>query len=126
MLSLASLLLLAASLVISWLTLKAGVYRRIPYEHYILLSGSIGVGIYAWRQDPSWVTGGPIFIVVLVAGFLVWYVHWGSVFPRSELRIRVGDRFPDFSLPDSDGKTITADDLGGKQSALYLFYRGDW
>jgi hypothetical protein len=126
MLSLASLLLVIASVAIYWLTLKAGVYRRIPYEHYLLLSGSIGGGFYAWLQDPSWVTGAPPFIAALVAGFLVWYVHVGTVFPRSELHIKVGDRFPDFSLPDSDGKTVTANDLGGKRSALYLFYRGDW
>ena len=126
MLSLLALLLLIAGVATYRMTLKAGVYRRIPYELYLLLGGSAGLGVYGWVQAPSWPTGALAVIACLAIGFLLWYVHFGSLFPRSELKIKVGDRFPGFSLPNSKGDVVTPDDLIGQSSALYLFYRGDW
>lgn len=126
MFSLLALFLLIAGAVTFWMTLKAGVYRRIPYELYLLLGTSAGLGLYAFVQAPSWLTGALTVIACLAMGFLLWYVHFGSLFPRSELKIKVGDRFPGFSLPNSKGEMVTPDDLIGQGSALYLFYRGDW
>ncbi len=126
MLSLFAVILLIAAAVIYRLTLKAGIYRRIPYELYFLLGCSVVLSLYAWRERPSWLGGATVFVGFSALGLLLWYVHFGSLFPRSELHIKVGDRFPGFSLPSSKGETVTADGLIGKSSALYLFYRGDW
>jgi hypothetical protein len=126
MLALAAIMLLAAGIAVFWVTLRAGVYRRVPYELYLLLSFALGVGLYAWIRDPSWLKAPPFIIAGLGLGILLWYTHFGSAFPRSELGIEVGDRFPVFSLPDSNGETVASRDLIGKSSALYLFYRGDW
>lgn len=38
---------------------------------------------------------------------------------------RVGDRVPQFSLPASDGRTVTLKDYAGKKLVL-VFYRGYW
>jgi hypothetical protein len=126
MLSWFALVLLVAAALIYHLTLKAGIYRRIPYELYFLLGFSVLLSLYAWRERPSWLGGAAVFVAFSAFGLLLWYVHVGSLFPRSELHIKVGDRFPGFSLPSSKGETVTADGLIGKSSALYLFYRGDW
>jgi hypothetical protein len=126
MLALVALSLLIAGIAVFWATLRAGIYRRIPYELYLLLSSAVGVGLYAWIGDPSWLTALSFIIAGLGLGLLLWYTHFGSVYPRSELGIEVGDRFPVFSLPDSNGEMVTSRDLIGKRSALYLFYRGDW
>lgn len=126
MLSWLAIALLVAAAVAYRLALKSGVYRRIPYEIYFLLVSSVALALYAWREEASWLSGATIVVSFSALGFLLWYVHFGSLFPRSELRLELGDRFPAFSLPNSKGEKVTPDDLIGKSSALYLFYRGDW
>jgi peroxiredoxin Q/BCP len=36
--------------------------------------------------------------------------------------LEVGDRAPDFSLPDQNGKTFQLSDLRGKSNAVIAFY----
>ena len=39
--------------------------------------------------------------------------------------INVGDRAPDFSLPDQDGRTVTLKELCGKPVVLYFYPKDD-
>jgi thioredoxin-dependent peroxiredoxin len=39
--------------------------------------------------------------------------------------IQEGDLFPDFSLPDQDGKTWTLDDLRGRPAVIYFYPKDD-
>jgi len=41
------------------------------------------------------------------------------------LKIKVGEKAPDFSLPSADGKTIKLSDFAG-HNVLIDFYRGYW
>ena len=41
-------------------------------------------------------------------------------------RVRVGQPAPDFTLEDSDGKSISLADYRGKKSVILVFYRGYW
>jgi len=41
-------------------------------------------------------------------------------------RVRVGDRAPDFSLENMDGKRITLSDFRAKNNVVLVFYRGHW
>ena len=54
MLSLVALLISITSVVLYWRTLKAGIYRRIPVEHYVLLGTAAGVGLYALLKEATW------------------------------------------------------------------------
>ena len=126
MLSFVALLLFGASAILYWRTLSAGVYRRIPIEHYVLMGASAVAGLFALLREPSW-WAAVVFILVFVSlAFMGWYVHFGSVFQRGPINLEVGEMFPEFTLPDSKGQTFTSTHIVGKQSALYLFYRGDW
>jgi cytochrome oxidase Cu insertion factor (SCO1/SenC/PrrC family) len=44
---------------------------------------------------------------------------------RSELRVRVGDKAPDFALVANDGKTIKLSTYAGR-AVLLDFYRAYW
>jgi len=47
--------------------------------------------------------------------------------PATDLnRVKVGQPAPDFTLEDSDGKSINLSDFRGKKSVVLVFYRGYW
>lgn len=41
------------------------------------------------------------------------------------LKVKVGDKAPDFALPSADGKTVRLSDYAG-HNVLIDFYRGYW
>jgi hypothetical protein len=129
MLALIGFALLILSAALWWGTLRfLGIYRRVPVENYVLFVIAAGIGLYAVVERPSIPNGALVLVSLAMLGALVWYVHFavGSTFPREELALRVGDRFPEISLPDSEGQLFQSASMEGVASALYLFYRGDW
>lgn len=40
--------------------------------------------------------------------------------------LKVGDKAPDFSLPNGDGKEVRLSELTSKGPLLLVFYRGYW
>jgi len=40
--------------------------------------------------------------------------------------LKVGDKAPDFSLPNGDGKEVKLSDLTSRSPVLLIFYRGYW
>jgi AhpC/TSA family len=73
---------------------------------------------------------GPIFAAlgILMFGFFsyVFFYQLRQV-PPSTGAPRVGQKAPDFTLPDQDGKDVALSDLVSKSKAVALiFYRGFW
>jgi cytochrome oxidase Cu insertion factor (SCO1/SenC/PrrC family) len=46
--------------------------------------------------------------------------------PTDLNRVKVGQPAPDFSLEDTNGKTITLSEFRDKKTAVLVFYRGYW
>lgn len=46
--------------------------------------------------------------------------------PADLTRIKVGDKAPDFTLEDQDGKPVTLSSYRGNRSTVLVFYRGYW
>lgn len=44
--------------------------------------------------------------------------------PRSHLK--VGDKAPDFALPNGDGKLVVLSEYTARSPVLVIFYRGFW
>ena len=42
------------------------------------------------------------------------------------MNLTIGQRFPDFELPDQDGQLVKLSDLVGKFPCILSFYRGYW
>jgi hypothetical protein len=40
--------------------------------------------------------------------------------------LKIGDKAPEFSLPDSDGKTVKLSDYTARGPVVVIFYRGFW
>ncbi len=73
---------------------------------------------------------GPIFGVVgclAIAFFCFVGFYIGRQIPASAGAPQVGQKVPDFSLPDQEGKQTTlADLLRDRRALLLIFYRGHW
>ncbi len=74
-----------------------------------------------------------IFIGVAVPAFGLSDVYekdiydTGSLKPvDSVLKVRVGDKAPDFTLPSIDGKTVTLSDFRGKKNVVLSFVPAAW
>lgn len=125
MLAVAGFLCLAAAVGVHQWNLRRGVYRRVPVDVLTLVAVSALVGWFS--LDGGALVARALFgIEALALLACVLYLTFGSHFPRGELSVSVGDRLPDFQLPDSEGERFDARSLYGKSAALYLFYRGDW
>jgi AhpC/TSA family len=73
---------------------------------------------------------GPILslislLVVDLFAYGVFYEVWQM--PASAGAPRIGERAPEFTLPDQDGKSVALSDiLGSSRAAVLIFYRGHW
>lgn len=76
------------------------------------------------RVDNLWVRTLLVIILLGKSGLL-------SSFPAAAqdqilpLRVKVGERAPDFALPSAEGKTVRLSDFAG-HNVLIDFYRGYW
>ena len=53
-------------------------------------------------------------------------VDGGGLRPDDLSRVRVGDRAPDFTLEDAQGRPVTLSGLRGRKHVVLVFYRGHW
>ena len=70
----------------------------------------------------------PLSLIVIITALVgnLLYVFWYSRFGREEnTLLKVGQSLPSFSLKDTEGKTISSEEIG-QQASLIMFYRGNW
>ncbi len=93
----------------------------------------VGAGIVRAFRQPEAYRGrvlGPA-LGLLACGAIAFFCFMGFYFvrqiPASAGAPGIGQRAPEFSLPDQDGKpTALADLLRDRRAALLIFYRGHW
>jgi len=120
--------------------------RDFPWVNLLLLAGALGmVGAGVWRaywkaERYRGKVAGPILAVlsVAIAGLFLFYnFSFSRKMPASKGAPQVGQKAPDFTLPDSNGNSVTLSRLwgtaeGAARSAgkdrwvLLIFYRGYW
>jgi hypothetical protein len=62
--------------------------------------------------------------LLLIAG--AWFNFVGARVPDTPTALRVGERPPDFTLPDAVGRPVSLTDYRGKKPVVLVFYRGYW
>ena len=121
------------------------VTRDFPWVNLLMMAGGfafLGRGLVRAWKEPAAYRGkvfGSVFALLSIAGiglFCYGLFYLGRNLPPAAGAPRVGQKAPDFSLPDQDGKTVVLSDLlqsrakggpGGRPSAvLLIFYRGHW
>jgi hypothetical protein len=67
------------------------------------------------------------FISLCLFGFFAYEIFYMvRQVPLSAQAPRVGERAPEFTLPDQNGKGISLADLLSSNGAVLIFYRGHW
>jgi hypothetical protein len=121
------------------------VTRDIPWASALMFLAAIALLFGGSRRafrEPQVYRGkiaGPVLSVLsvlLMAFFAFFNLSLAKHLPSSTAAPRVGQRAPDFTLVDADGKTVTLAELlsAPRQSAsatapkgvLLVFYRGYW
>ena len=120
------------------------VTRDVPWVSYLLFLVALGLLVIGLRRafgQPAAYRGkiaGPILAMlslVVMASFTYGILYGSKHLPPSNEAPKVGDKAPEFSLPDTHGKTTTLAELlsspfgsTGKapKAVLLVFYRGYW
>lgn len=124
MLVAAGILLLALSAASFFVRLRLGLFQRYPYEQFLFVGAAFLFGLLAVVEKPGVVTLTLFAVELAAAALVVRYLAIGARFPSDGVKVRTGEPFPDFALPDSDGGTFVPRSLLGSSAALYIFYRG--
>jgi drug/metabolite transporter (DMT)-like permease len=135
------------SLWIGFLCVLAGLFsfpffvqfpitRDFPWVNLLLFAiGAVllGVGLFRAFRHPTTHRGkvfGSILALLALAGFGLFaygVFYLGHQLPVSTGAPKLGQRAPDFSLPDQNGKPVALADLtSAGHGAILIFYRGHW
>lgn len=112
------------------------ITRDFPWANlFILLTGAfvLGVGLTrAFRQRQLYrgrIVGSALAVLSL---FVIGFFSYAAFYvvrqvPASQGAPQLGQKAPEFTLPDQDGKPLALADLTSANRALLLiFYRGHW
>jgi hypothetical protein len=127
--------------VLSWLAVACGFLSmlgqlpgvlslRSRYPLLVIVGGVLcfALIVYCFVRQPSGALLLRISLPLFLAGLNWYYVFVLLVF-RGKYRVsrlQVGERFPDFCLPDSENRPVTLAAMLSGGPALMAFYKGDW
>lgn len=111
------------------------VTRDFPWANLLLFGiGAVLllIGLFRAFGRPQLYRGkifGSIFVAIAFAlfGFFSYEIFYVlKQVPLSAQAPRVGERAPEFTLPDQSGKQVALADLLSPNGAVLIFYRGHW
>ena len=102
-----------------------GRFRRMPWEFIAVSTSGALVAVAFAIATPSPSTVAAALVSGGLLAFLYWFFLSFSMYGPREDRPRVGEVFPTFRLPASDGSLYDSIAGDGKRRLL-IFYRGSW
>jgi hypothetical protein len=116
----------AATLVVYVGLFRVAAVRNHP-EGYVIgfaaATALAGLALARARRGPAWLALG-LSSLLLAGGAWVNFVV--ARVPATPTVLRVGERPPDFTLPDASGRPVSLADYRGAKPVVLVFYRGSW
>jgi AhpC/TSA family protein len=110
------------------LLLRVVIVRNHPEGYVVAFTlatalAALAVARAGGRRWPAWLaltlSGG-----LLVAG--AWFNFVAARVPDTPTPLRLGERPPEFTLPDATGRPVSLEDYRGQKPVVLVFYRGYW
>jgi hypothetical protein len=111
------------------------ITRDFPWANLLLFAAGgvlLVAGLVRAFRKPELYRGKVFGTILAVLSLLVFGFFAFGVFymvrqmPASAGAPRVGQKAPDFTLPDQDGKPVALTDLLSPNGTVLIFYRGHW
>lgn len=124
-------LLLSAAALVTYFTVFARfpITRDVPWATFLLFAMALVLLVAGWRRAPrkTLATLVTIFAVALMALFTTYTLALTKTPAVSAATPTVGQKAPDFTLPDKNRELVTLSKvLEGSNGVLLIFYRGYW
>ncbi len=109
--------------------------RDFPWANFLLFAiggALLLIGLFRAFGRPQLYRGklfGSIFALIslLLFAFFAYEIFYVlRQVPLSAQAPRVGEKAPEFTLPDQNGKQVSLSDLLSPNGAVLIFYRGHW
>src|SRR5262245_38540048 len=137
------LLVLAAPVLFMMVFIRFPVTRDVPWATLLMFALGIGLLAHAFMKayrDRATYRGNVIAPIALVLGVVLGgFFAYGTLIgtrnlPASSAAPRAGQRAPEFTLPDQDGRPVSLAELlasapgaaGRPGGAVLIFFRGHW
>jgi hypothetical protein len=110
------------------LLLHVAIVRNHPEAYVVAFAVATALAALAvlrarGRRWPAWLALG-LSSVLLLAG--AWFNFVAARVPAAPTALAVGERPPDFTLPDAAGRPVSLADYRGARPVVLVFYRGYW
>jgi len=121
--------LVAIAAVAAYILLfRVALVRNHPEAYVVAFAVATALAVLALvraqgRRWPAWIALA-FSGLVLIGG--AWFNFVAARVPDTPTALRVGERAPDFTLPDASGRPVTLADYRGKKPVVIVFYRGYW
>jgi hypothetical protein len=105
---------------------RVAAVRNHPELYVLGLAAATALAVLALarsRRWPAWLALG-LCTMLLIAG--AWFNFVLARVPAGPPALRVGERAPDFTLPDASGRPVALADYRGRKPVVLVFYRGAW
>jgi hypothetical protein len=121
--------LVAIGAVAAYLLLfRVAIIRNHPEGYVIAFAlatalAALGVARAQHRRWPAWLVLGFTGLLFFAGA---WFDFVAARVPATPTALHLGERAPDFTLPDATGRPVALADYRGKKPLVIVFYRGYW
>jgi hypothetical protein len=125
-LALLSAVVAAGGLAAYVLLLRVALVRNHPEGYVVAAAIATALAVLALRRSRRWTSWLALAFSTLVLIVGTWFNFVAARVPDTPTALRVGERAPDFTLPDASGRPVSLADYRGRRAVVLVFYRGYW
>ena len=97
-----------------------------PVVYLGALAVAVALAMVAVTKRRRWLPIVSLVVSVALLGFAGFFNFVAARVPETTSAFVIGRPAPDFTLPDSAGRSIMLADYRGKKPVVLVFYRGYW